>query len=150
MNRIFRYDDYERKIIWVYMRHYNCKCSKLATWNILYFYAFHKLRGVSWSWSYGIWICTYLCNKCISPLKWVRIPLIARCTRTKLCDKVRQWLATGRFFSSGTPVSSSNKTHRQDITWILLEMALSTTNITLPKLNQCSHGSECSAHDAFL
>jgi hypothetical protein len=31
----------------------------------------------------------------------------ARCTT--LCDKVCQWLATGRWFSPGPPVSSTNK-----------------------------------------
>jgi hypothetical protein len=35
-----------------------------------------------WSWSYGSWIYNYLCNPCLSPLMlWVRIPLMARCTR---------------------------------------------------------------------
>jgi len=28
---------------------------------------------------------------------------------TTLCDKVCQWLATGQWFSSGTSVSSTNK-----------------------------------------
>jgi len=41
-----------------------------------------------------------------------------------LCDKVCQWLATGRWFSPGTPVSSTNKTDRHDITEILLKVAL--------------------------
>ena len=36
-----------------------------------------------------------------------------------LCDKVCQWLATGRWFSLGTPVSSINKTVRQDIAEII-------------------------------
>jgi hypothetical protein len=32
----------------------------------------------SWSWSYGCWICYYLCNQYLSPLKlWVGIPLMA-------------------------------------------------------------------------
>jgi hypothetical protein len=31
-------------------------------------------------------------------------------------DKVWQWLATGQWFSLGTPVSSANKTDRHDIT----------------------------------
>ena len=35
---------------------------------------------------------------------------------TTLCDKVCQWLATGWWFSQGTPVPSSNKTERHDIT----------------------------------
>jgi hypothetical protein len=33
-------------------------------------------------WSYGSWIYNYLCNQCPSPLTlWVRIPLMARCSR---------------------------------------------------------------------
>jgi len=33
------------------------------------------------SWSYGSWICNYLCSRCLSPLTlWVQIPLMARCT----------------------------------------------------------------------
>ena len=41
---------------------------------------------------------------------------------TILCDKVRQLLATGRWFSPDTSVSSSNKTE------ILLKVALNTIN----------------------
>jgi hypothetical protein len=37
-----------------------------------------------------------------------------------LCVKVCQWLATGLWFSPDTPVSSTNKTDRHDITEILL------------------------------
>ena len=36
------------------------------------------------------------------------------------------WLATGRWFSLGPPVSSTNKTERHDITEILLKVALNT------------------------
>jgi hypothetical protein len=51
----------------------------------------------------------------LSPLMlWVRIPHRARCTT--LYDKVCQWLAAGRLFSPGTPVSSTNKTDCRDIT----------------------------------
>jgi len=46
---------------------------------------------------------------------------------TALCDKVCQWLATGRWISPGTPVSSTNKTHRHHITEVLLKVALNTT-----------------------
>jgi hypothetical protein len=49
-----------------------------------------------------------------------------------LCDKVRQWLATGQWFSPCTPVSFSNKTDRHDITEILLKVALNTINQTKP------------------
>jgi len=55
-------------------------------------------------------------------------------SRTTLCDKVCQWLATGRWFSPGPPVSSINKTDLLDLTEILLKVALSTikqTNLTL-------------------
>jgi hypothetical protein len=47
---------------------------------------------------------------------------------TTLCDKVCQWLATDLWFSPGTPVSSTNKTDRHDITEILLKVALTTIN----------------------
>jgi hypothetical protein len=47
-----------------------------------------------------------------------------------LFDKVCQWLETGRRFSLGTPVSSTNKTDRRDITEILLKVALNTIKQT--------------------
>jgi len=50
---------------------------------------------------------------------------------TTLCDKVCQWLATGRWFSLGTPVSSTNKIYRHDITEILLNVALNTITQTI-------------------
>jgi hypothetical protein len=45
---------------------------------------------------------------------------------TSLCDKVCQWLVTDLWFSSGTAVSSTNKTDCHDIAKILLKVALST------------------------
>jgi hypothetical protein len=57
--------------------------------------------------------------------------------------------ATGQWFSSGTPVSSANKTNRHDIIGILLKVVLNTINQTKPLLfisNTClcvytqSHG----------
>jgi hypothetical protein len=81
--------------------------------------------GPSWPWLYVSWIYNYLCNPCLSPLMlWVRISIRARCTT--LCDKVCQWLVTGRWFSPGPPVSSTNKTDRHDITEILLKVTLNT------------------------
>jgi hypothetical protein len=69
-------------------------------------------------WSYGSWICNHLCNQCLSPrMLWVRISIRARCTT--LCDQAFQWLAKGRWFSQGPPVSSTNKTDCPDITKIL-------------------------------
>ena len=52
---------------------------------------------------------------------------------TKLCEKVCQWIATGRWFSPGTPVSSINKTYSYYITKILLKVALITINQTESK-----------------
>ena len=46
----------------------------------------------------------------------------ARCTT--LCDKVCQRLAAGWWFSPGLLVPSTNKTDIQDITELLLKMAL--------------------------
>ena len=48
---------------------------------------------------------------------------------TAFCEKVCQWLATGRWFSLGTPVSSINKTDLHDITEILLKVALNTITL---------------------
>ena len=52
---------------------------------------------------------------------------------TAFCGKVCQWLASGRWFSPGTPnpVFSTSKTDRHDITEILLKVALN-----IIKLNQ--------------
>jgi hypothetical protein len=69
----------------------------------------------------------YLCNQYLKPLKlWVLIPLRRGVLDTTLCDKICQWLAAGWWFSMGTPVSSTNKTDRHDITEILLKVVLNT------------------------
>ena len=50
-----------------------CLCS------VLYIYSIHQ--GPSWSLSYVSWIYNYLCNQCLSTLKfWVRILPMVRCT----------------------------------------------------------------------
>ena len=55
------------------------------------------------------------------------------CTRLAAAsDKVYQLLAHGRWFSPGTPASSTTKTGRHDIAEILLKVALNTIN----KINQ--------------
>jgi hypothetical protein len=59
---------------------------------------------------------------------WVQISIRVRCTT--LCDKVCQWLVTGRHFSLGPPVSSTDKTDCHDITEILLKVALNTIKQT--------------------
>jgi hypothetical protein len=43
---------------------------------------------------------------------------------TTLCDKVCKW----RWFSTGTPVSSTNNTHLHDIAELLLKVELNTIN----------------------
>jgi hypothetical protein len=74
-----------------------------------------------------------LCNKCLPQLTlWVRIPSRRGVLDTTLCDKVCQWLATGRWFSLGPPVFS-NKDDCHDITEILLKVALSTIKQTSKK-----------------
>jgi hypothetical protein len=51
------------------------------------------------------------------------------CSRiTVASDKVYQWLAHGRWFSPGTPASSTTKTGRLDMAEILLKVALNTIN----------------------
>jgi hypothetical protein len=51
------------------------------------------------------------------PLRWGVLD-------TSLCDKVCERLAAGWLFSLGTPVSSTNKTNRNDISEILLKVAV--------------------------
>jgi hypothetical protein len=51
------------------------------------------------------------------------------CTRLALAiDTIYQLLAHGRWFSPGTPASSTTKTGRHDIAEILLKVALNTIN----------------------
>jgi hypothetical protein len=67
------------------------------------------------------WNINYLCNQWSPLILWVRISIRTRCTT--LWDKVCQWLATGRWFSPGTPFFSTNKTDHHVITVILLKVA---------------------------
>jgi hypothetical protein len=76
--------------------------------------------GAVWWWSYRSWVFNYLCSQCLSPLvvsSWCSV------LDTTLCDKVCQWLVTGWWFSPGTPVSSTNKTDRHDITEIFMSFS---------------------------
>ena len=75
------------------------------------------------------WSQTYKHNQCLSPLSlWAWTPRRRIILDTSLCDKVCQWLGTGRWFCPGTPMSSTNKTDRHDI---LLKVALNTINYNL-------------------
>ena len=62
----------------------------------------------SWLWLYDSWNYNFLCNQCPSPITFE-----SRSWRgvfdTKLCDKVWQFLVTVWWFSTGTPISSTNK-----------------------------------------
>jgi hypothetical protein len=53
--------------------------------------------------AYHHWSCEFV------PCSWQGV------LDTTLCDKVCQWFAIGRWFSPGTPVSSTNKTDCHDI-----------------------------------
>ena len=68
----------------------------------------------------------------LSPIRWVcaRLCKLQKgCTRlAPASDKVSQVLAHGRWFSPGTPASSTAKTGRHDIAEILLKVALNTIN----------------------
>jgi hypothetical protein len=67
-------------------------------------------------------------------MAWVRVrfcKLQKRCIRLAAAiDKVYQLFAHGRWFSPGTPASSTTKTARHDMTEILLKVALSTIKQT--------------------
>ena len=70
--------------------------------------------------------------KSITNTAWVRAWLCKSqkgCTRLAAAsDKVYQLFAHGRWFSPGTPASSTTKTARHDIAEILLEVALNSKN----------------------
>jgi hypothetical protein len=54
---------------------------------------------------------------------------------TAAIDKVYQLLVHGRWFSPGTPASSTTKTGRHDIAEILMKVVLNTINKSI-KINQ--------------
>ena len=66
--------------------------------------------------NYGLWPLTV----------WVRTPLRRGLLDTTLCHKVCQWLAAGRWFSPGSPVSATKKTDLHDLTEILVKVVLNT------------------------
>jgi hypothetical protein len=90
-------------------------------------YLIHKLTNITWPQNHCISICTVQCF----PLE---IQKTMRILDTTLCNNVCQWLATGRWFSQGAPVSCTNKTDSNDIAEILLKVVLNTINQATPKL----------------
>ena len=92
----------------------------------------------------GSWIYNYICNQCLSPLRFW-IPLRQGVPDTTLCDKVCQWLATGQWFSPGTPVSSTNiKTDLHHKNEILLKVALNNITLTIVTKNEVEINSKVS------
>jgi len=90
-------------------------------------FVYYILRWQSRLCSYGSWIYNYLWNQCLSLLTlWIRIRLRRGVLDTTLCDEVCQWLATCRWFSPGSLLSSTNKADRHYMTEILLKVGLST------------------------
>ena len=86
---------------------------------ILYSPFFNRIGtvGPSWSWSYDSYIYNYLFNQCLSLLMlWVRIPR----------------LATGRWFSPGTPVASTNWPPRYN--WNIVESGVKHLKTNQPTL----------------
>jgi hypothetical protein len=115
--------------------HWPCYCT-LCVYAVIHFCDGAVLTVIVW------WLdLNYLFNQCLSPLTLCdRISLRRGVLDTTLCDQVCQWLATGRWFSPGPPVSSTHKTDRHNITEILLKVALSTIkpNQTICVINICS------------
>jgi hypothetical protein len=100
------------------------------------------VNGVpSWTWSYVVGFTT---TCAISAFHHWSCEFVPRSWRvvldTTLCDKDCQWLATGRWFSLGTPISSINKTDRHDITEILLKVAFTFQTYAN---NHCSFWTPC-------
>jgi hypothetical protein len=70
---------------------------------------------------------------------WVRTPLRRGVLGTTLCHKV--WLATGRWFFPGTPVSSTNENWPPRYNWNIVESDVKHQKPTSHQLNQ---------HEPFL
>ena len=78
-------------------------------------------------------LCSYTTHTSLSPIRCGLAPGFVnykkRCIRlAPASDKVYQLLVHGRWFSPGTPASSTTKTIRHDIAEILLKVALNTIN----------------------
>jgi len=88
--------------------------------------------GHSSSWAHGSWSYNYLCIQCLSTLKlWARIKLMASLLDTTLCDKVVRDLLQVSGFLRTLRFPPPIKHDRNDITEILLKVALNTIILTL-------------------
>ena len=89
-----------------------------------------RTRVAQWVRSLDLTIHTSL-----SPIRRVLAPGFVNYTKgwtllAAACDKAYQMLSDGRWFSPGTPASSTTKTGRHDIAEILLKVALNTKRNT--------------------
>ena len=90
------------------------------------------MKGPGWLNELGRWMIL-TAHTSISPIWRGFAPSFVNykkgCTRLAAAsDKDYQLLAHGRWFSQGTPASSTTKTGRHDIAEILLKVALNTKN----------------------
>ena len=91
-------------------------------------------QGPSWSYTYGSWIYSYLCNQCLSPNIANSNPAHGEVYSIqhymiKFVSDLRQ--VGGFLWVHRTPVSSTNKTDSHHIIEILLKVALNTCTITI-------------------
>ena len=86
------------------------------------------VEGSTWLWSHS-WKDLQLPMQSVPITTKVASSNLAQ-ARWTLCDKVCQWLEKGLWFTLSTLVSSTNKTHRHDITEILLKVELNTKTLT--------------------
>ena len=87
------------------------------------------MGGPGWLNELGIWMDYQTTHISLSPIRRGFAPGFVNynkgCTRLAVAsDKVYQLLAHGRWFSPGTPASSTTKTGRHDIAEVLLKVAL--------------------------
>jgi hypothetical protein len=73
------------------------------------------------------------------------------CTRlAATCEKVYQLLAQGRWFSPGTPASSTTKTGRQRYSWNIVESGVKTPKIKIKSLSELFKMHESKWDQLFL
>jgi hypothetical protein len=97
-------------------------CYQYKTWNL-------AIQSVYTWWlnELGRWIYKFITNTAWVHARLCKLQKRVHSTRAA-SDKVYQLLAHGRWFSPGTPASSTTKTSRHDIAEILLKVALNTIN----------------------
>jgi hypothetical protein len=107
----------------------------------------HVLLGPSWLWTYVCWIYNYLGNQLRSPLTlWDRILFRSGVLDTTLCDKVCQWLARGRWFSQGTPISSINKNWPPRYNWNIVESGVKHHNPNSCNVKSATYNAKRTMH----